>query len=321
MIRWIRSVIYAVAFCASAACVPFQTNDPGEAPGSQLAPYYVILQSDQTGLREVADDGVNTYLSFGVLVPQAMRFYDGNGRQLDAIVEGSLVGISGLKDSILIKLDRGASFVAVRPGATRAQSVPMNSSDAVARLKQRLISEGPAKQAMERAIEAVESSQKASSSASEVNTSWSRAGKIEAFPDWKSPAPRGLTPSIVLDGAGGREGYITFVDDTLQPVNAPLVIESFKKMMGSSSGVLLVSGITSAKADERSIDLARRRAEYVRNVFTSEGIKQERVTVTAVFRTDSHVRRDPKRPAETVSLTFLPDTDFSTQGSIGARPQ
>lgn len=338
-----RVTAIATVFIALAGCqtAPFVVNDSlwagnaAQATANQAhageSGYYVLLQPEQTRLRDVANDARHMYLEFAGIVPNNMQFFDGNGLPLEVIRDGGLVGVPGLHQGVLIRLGNAMSFVAVSARADPTAAPRVVESDAVIRMRRRLIAEGPAKMAMMRAIAAMESGNESIAddfkqvALAKDGANGQQTVKRAIIPpvpllmtplaepntspkrpiNWRSSrVPADAVASAVdPDGAGG---YITFVGDSLRPVAAAPVVAQVLRTARSQAGVLLVSAITPRASDPQAVELARQRAEFVHQIFRDEGLARDRLTLTAVYRTDSHADAQPGRPGATVGLTFLP---------------
>ncbi|MGB7301860.1 MAG: hypothetical protein WBD34_21270 [Burkholderiaceae bacterium] len=362
------TLVTAVAASLLAACQtlgPIAATDGNITPAAGSPPaaqrtalnYYVLLQADQTSLRDVANDGHNMYLDFASVVPGAMEFFDGEGKTLKVVRNGGLVGVPGVHDGILIRLGTAMSFVSVRAGADPNEAPQVIESKEITQMRERLVAEGPAKEAMMRALAALETgnesiaadfktaarkqashtvatptSAKAAKAAKAVTPSspTTVAAKSSATDADKPPViavaplatPKALgRPSNWRSGRvpadaspseldkQGMQGYIAFVTGTLQPVAAAPVVAALLRMANSRPGVLLISGITPPGASGEVTALARQRAEFIQQVFLDEGLAKEKTTLTAVYRTDSHRSMNPRRPAQTVGLVYLPQLD------------
>lgn len=291
--------------------------------------YYVILQGAQTGIREVADDRRNMYLQFAGIVPSQMMFFDGDGLPLKVIRDGSLVGIPGLHQGVLIRHADAISFISVRARADAEHAPRVVESDAVLRMRRRLLVEGPAKIAMMKAIAALESgNETVAEDFKQILRDQQASGKEQAVPiaavtavkapdlpaasiaperpaNWRSPnVPPNALPSAI--DSEGLRGYVAFVDDSLRPVEAAPVVARLLRTAQRQPGVILVSGITPRNSTDRQIALAQHRAEFIHQIFQDEGLSKDRLTLTAVYRTNSHAAAQAKRPKASVGLTFLP---------------
>ncbi|MGB7299281.1 MAG: hypothetical protein WBD34_08170 [Burkholderiaceae bacterium] len=379
MKRLSASVI--VAACLLSACANLHGLPTGGQSVTAQGNHYILIESAQTTLRSVANDGGNMVLIFDTDVPDNMVFFDSDGIALKTVSERNAVSISGLHSGVLVKLGNAMSFVAVRDGESLTNGPQVSPSPLVLSLRRKVVESGPAKQAMLRAMAAIQvkdanasarladqaryapvmqpstgARQAAAAQTRVVQTpvvrpaimqptltrgvtrvrdlSRTRAGNAdgstavalsaaaltaaaasataiappaepgEPVIDWRAPTPVGLAASRLY--RDGDSGYVTFMAESLQPVRAVTVIEAVAARAMQASGVVLISGVAPAGADPNTVHLARKRAELIQQVLHQQGVDRKKTWITAVFRTDAHVRNDPARPGDTVNLTWLP---------------
>jgi hypothetical protein len=140
----------AVAVACLTACA-----SPGAVPPTDRVTHhateFVFVQPEATGLIEAADDGVHTYLEFSVVVPTELHVFTGQGERLETFASGSLLGIPGLHEGLLLRLGTATSFVSIRPGSRRG-AVALGDSRELRDVRQALRTRTPEYQAMQRAI-------------------------------------------------------------------------------------------------------------------------------------------------------------------------
>jgi hypothetical protein len=114
---------------------------------------YVLLQPEATGLRTAADDGKNTYLEFSIVVPRELKVFDGDGRSLEVATSGTLLGMAGLHEGILVRLGVATSFVGLPGGAQRPTPADLPESAELKQVRDKLRESDPMHKAMQRAIQ------------------------------------------------------------------------------------------------------------------------------------------------------------------------
>lgn len=88
---------------------------------------YLLVQPEQVGLVNVADDGTFTFLAFRQ-PPSDVQVFDQDGKLLVSAVEGNLAGVQGVFKGLLVKRGNSNSFVTPNP-RTKEQAKPRLDAD------------------------------------------------------------------------------------------------------------------------------------------------------------------------------------------------
>jgi outer membrane protein OmpA-like peptidoglycan-associated protein len=309
-------------------------NFAPDGANAQFAPivangHYVVLKAGANKLLGVANDDRATFLKFAGPVPESMVFFDGDGQPLKNIRHNDVACVLGHHRALLVIDGDKISFLAVREGAKHSGAPRVPDTATVRHLQETTNGRMAARKAMKKAMAGLKSGNsqstdpavnraKAAMSAAIAAANANQTPVVTVQPDpstidWTATTAVGLPASALR--AGGENGYLTFVDKTMQPVQAVPVIDGIGALAKANPGVVLVSGITPTQASDAQIALAEQRAHFVKKILVKEGIDAEQVTVTAVFRTDAPTRLNPSRPGESVSLKWLEARDpvLSTQ--------
>lgn len=197
--RWFAGGAVALASVGFFTACASGSPDPTAPRGSPAVTEYVMVQPEATGLLEAADDGVHTYLEFSVIVPSELHVFTGRGERLESAGSGSLLGVPGLHEGLLLRLGTATSFVSVRPGSPRGAAA-LGDSRELSDVRQALRTRTPEYQAMRRAIERVAEREAGATPRSRDGESPARAPMSApvAPTDRESPRGRLLAPISTL---------------------------------------------------------------------------------------------------------------------------
>ncbi len=288
----------AVTLIALAGCQSYQKNIEPEQQGRTAAQtlrvdrYYEMMMPGDTALRDVTDDGTNIYLDFVRPLPEKTQFFDADGQALIAVREGALVGVAGLHQGVLVKTPNGqSSFVSVRAGATREAAPQAANTPAVASMRERLVDQVAAAQAMKRALAAVAAKERAEQDAA-AKAAADEAARSRAVAEQAAlvgPAPAQEVPSVVSESSSIKRSdeperstqamMRVFFDFDSYRTKIRELADRVLEGMGLMSGIEITGHTDSVGPAQYNLELGLRRARFVANRLVDEGVEPDMMTV------------------------------------------
>lgn len=285
-LRPIQAPLLAAALLALSACVapmPFEGGSVDQPQAAQRATgaqapapalpgtpaafpmgQYLIVQGDQVGLVNVADEDGYTFFQFNG-PPTVIQLFDQDGKPLPSATSGNILGVQGVFKGVLLRKGSSNSFVAPNPRATRDGRTKLVGDPGIAAVMRELDAKTIAMPAFQRAMELADGKADARTSA-----------KLDA-PPAKAPArPDPADPVKTPDGTLYRVFFATSGRAVVAPDDGLSRIED----AASAASFIRITGFADGAGSSRiNVSLARTRAYTIRDYLVRRGVEPGRIWV------------------------------------------
>lgn len=245
---------------------------------------YLIVQGEQIGLVNVADDGTYTFFGFRE-APVGLQLFDSDGRQLATSSSGNVLGVQGLYKGVLLKKGAANSFATPNPRAKGDPKPKLDGDSQIAAIVRELdaqtiampafrrtldlVNNNSPERAQSAAVNAAPTSSESTSTASSMATA-SRLAALRTTDQAKTvvETPEGRIYRVFFASAGRA---VVSPDDGLSRIEDEANRASFIRITGFAD---------SAGSADLNVALARNRAEAIRGYLVRRGVEPSKIGVS-----------------------------------------